>query len=49
MVAYVKAANAGTIKEPRNKSYENAELVVEDTMFVAKLKFFLIIAKEIQP
>ena len=42
MVAYVKAAKAGTIKEPRNKSYEN-------TMFVAKLKFFLIIAKEIQP
>ena len=49
MVAYVIAAKAGTIKEPRNKSYENVELVIEDTMFVAKLKFFLIIAKEIQP
>ena len=48
MVAYVKAEKAGKIKEPRNKSYENVELIVEDTTFEAKLNFFLIIAKDIQ-
>ena len=40
MLAYVKAAKAGTIKEPRNKSFENVELVVQDTCVCGKVKFF---------
>ena len=49
MVQYVTAAKSGKVTEPKNKSFENVQQSVKDPLLTAKLNFFLMIAKEIQP
>ena len=49
VVQYVTAAKSGKVTEPQNKSFENVQQSVKDPLLTAKLNFFLMIAKEIQP
>lgn len=49
VVQYVTAAKSGKVTEPKNKSFENVQKSVKDPLFTAKLNFFLMIVKEIQP
>ena len=49
VMQYVTAAKSGKVAEPKNKSFENVQESVKDTLLTAKLNFFLMIAKEIQP
>ena len=49
VVQYVTAAKSGKVTEPKNKSFENVQQSVKDPLLTAKLNFFLMIAKEIQP
>ena len=46
---YVTAAKSGKVAEPKNKSFENVQQSVKDLLLTAKLNFFLMIAKQIQP
>ena len=49
VVQYITAAKSGKVTEPKNKSFENVQQSVKDLLLTAKLNFFLMIAKEIQP
>ena len=49
VVQYITAAKSGKVTEPKNKSFEIVQQSVKDPLLTAKLNFFLMIAKEIQP
>ena len=49
VVQYISTAKSGKVTEPKNKSFENVQQSVKDPLLTAKLNFFLMIAKEIQP
>jgi len=49
VVQYITAAKSGKVTQPKNKSFEIVQQSVKDPLLTAKLNFFLMIAKEIQP
>ena len=49
IVAYVKAAEAGKVNQPKNKSYEVIKDCLKDPCFIAKLHFYKCIASQLQP
>lgn len=49
IAAYVKAAEAGKVNKPKNKSYEVIKDCLKDPCFIAKLHFFKCVASQLQP
>ena len=46
---YVDAARGKKIKEPTNKSFKELEGILCDNLFTARLNFFLLVAREVEP
>lgn len=49
VVQHITTAKSGKVTEPKNKSFGNDQQSVKGPLLTAKLNFFLLIAKEIQP
>lgn len=46
---YIDAVKGKKIKEPTNKSFKELEGILCDNLFTARLNFFLLVAREVEP
>ena len=49
MVAYCTAAKTRVVTEPTNKSFQVVQKAIQDPLLIGKLKFFIMVAKEVEP
>ena len=49
VVAYCTAAKTRVVTEPTNKSFQVVQKAIQDPLLIGKLKFFIMVAKEVEP